>query len=84
MEGTIITQGISLDELLKAVRTIIREELRQAETEKIKGISKEEARRQLGGIHFNTLKSLMEKEGITEWNQSLIETIKLKYPKYNK
>ena len=83
MEGKIILEGITLDEFMESIRVIVRQELKQVESEKLKGISKEQARKQLGGIHFNTLTSLMEREGIIEWNQALIDTIKLKYPKYN-
>jgi len=64
-----------------------RKEIQQVDETKYRPISKAEACRQLGGIHFNTLIKLMSREGKTKDDiicNKGIEIWKLKYPKYSR
>ena len=81
-EAKIILEGITYKDLIEGITKAIKKELDQADENSYRPISKSEAIRQLGGIHFNTLKKIMEAEKWTEMDEDKIERVKLKYPKY--
>ncbi|MGD9555453.1 MAG: hypothetical protein AB7V25_00375 [Mangrovibacterium sp.] len=81
MTARIILEGITYEDLIERITNAIKNELNQIDQNRYRPISKAEACRQLGGIHFNTLKKIMEAENWTEMDQDKIERAKLKYHK---
>jgi len=80
MAARIILEGITIVDLLSEVKEIVREEIRQAENDKTRPISKSEACRQLN-INYRTMVKIMEKEGMTEIYNTDLPKLKLKYHK---
>lgn len=60
MTARIILEGITYEDLIDGITKAVKRELQHADENRYKPISKAEACRQLGGIHFNTLKKIME------------------------
>ncbi len=83
MTARIILEGITYEELIEGITKEVKKVLDQVDENRYRPITKVEACRQLGGVHFNTLKKIMEAENWTEMDQDKIERAKLKYPKYS-
>lgn len=82
MTGTIILQGITLEDFRNMLREEIKAELKSNDSEKVRVLSKVEACRMLKNCHYNTLKNLAIEFEVTQWTTAHIEAVKLKYPKY--
>ena len=61
MTARIILEGISYDDFISGIKNIIREEIQEADKNKLVPISKKVACRKLG-ISFPTLQKIMTKE----------------------
>lgn len=83
MSTRIILEGITLEDLLSGVKEVVREEIRQADADKLRPITKKECYTKLG-ITNKTLDKILRKEGITVLYSSDIEKLRLKYPKYSR
>ena len=81
MTARIILEGITYEQLIEGITNAVKSELARVDENRYRPISKAEACRQLGSIHFNTLKKIMEAENWTEMDQDKIERAKLKYNK---
>ena len=94
MMPKIIIEGVSIDDFLaelksimiEDIRIIIRQEIKQAMADKLEPVSKTDACRILG-ITYPTLIRLLLREGKTKDNviyNKDVEIWKLKYPKYSR
>ena len=79
MTGSLITQGITLDDLFEKIGKIVRSEITAKENEKAHPMTKTEACDKLG-ITYKTLMKAMERCGIAEVYPADLDRMRLKCP----